>query len=129
MFRRFDPRAFAVVAALVAAGCDRERSSGADGHLLAFPATLGFGRVAMYGDHTLDVDLQNAGRTPITVDEIAFDGAQGAYSADVTAPEPNRLSPDEHSGIRVHFRPLSPGDQAAALVIHTDSLNSREVRI
>jgi len=129
MVRRFVPRAFAVVAALIAAGCDRERSSGADGHLLAFPAALGFGRVAMYGDHTLDVDLQNAGRTPITVDDIAFDGAQGAYSADVTAPEPNRLSPDEHSGIRVHFRPLAPGDQAAALVIRTDSLNSREVRI
>lgn len=128
MFRRFVPHALAVVAAL-AAGCDRERSSGADGHLLAFPATLGFGRVAMYGDHTLDVDLQNAGRTPITLEQIAFDGAQGAYSADLPDPRPDRLSPDEHSGLRVHFRPQVPGDQAAALVIHTDSLNSREVRI
>jgi len=128
MFRRFVPPALAAVAAL-AAGCDRERSAGADGHLLAFPATLGFGRVAMYGDHTLDVDLQNAGRTPITVEEISFDGAQGAYSADLPDPEPDRLSPDEHSGMRVHFRPLAPGDQAAAMIIRTDSLNSREVRI
>src|SRR5262245_65112240 len=88
MIRRFVPWAIAGIAAL-AAGCDRERSASADGHLLAFPATLDFARVAMYGDHTLDVELQNAGRSVITLEEIAFDGVQGAYSADLPELDPD----------------------------------------
>ena len=128
MIRRLVPWAIAGVAAL-AVGCDRERAASADGHLLAFPATLDFARVAMYGDHTMDVELQNAGRSILTIDEIAFDGAQGAYSADLPGSEPGRLEPDARAGMRVHFRPMAPGDQAAELVIRTDSLRSREVRI
>ncbi|HVE81855.1 MAG TPA: choice-of-anchor D domain-containing protein, partial [Myxococcales bacterium] len=129
MLRRLIPWGLAGAIAIAAAGCDRDRAANADGHLLVFPGTLDFARVAMYGDHAMDVDLQNAGRTPVIVEEISLEGAADAYSAEMQARQPERLEPDAHSGVKVHFVPLSPGDQQAALVIRTDSLRDREVRI
>src|SRR4051812_19082291 len=104
---------------LTMAGCaDRDIPSLADGRVGLVPGGLNFKRVALHGDSELLAQIQNIGRAPVAVEDIAIDGPSGTYTAQFVDPgEHHVVLPGDSAKVNIAFLPLQAGELAGSFVV------------
>ncbi len=96
-------------------------------YLVAEPTTLNFGIRPVGDQHTMELEIENAGNRPLTVDSVTLVGSSDAFSYNISGPF--ELDPGARQTIMVTFFVLAEQTYDDLLRLTSDSASGAQLDI